>query len=478
MDDTTRIGDEALCRQACAGDREAFDALVARHYRTVWLVGVSRLDEDAAEDLAQEVFLRAWLNLGGLRSGALFGGWVARMARNLAVQWRRQGTRRSRLVQQLESEVAHMVENIPDGQPTAAEAMASAEDRRRVRGAMERLDGETRELVLLHYVERLSHSEIARRTGVHHTTVGRRLEKARAELRHEWDALERLGPAAWTPRAAALPGALGVVGLASALPPAAARNLAAAAAATAPREGAGALASTAVGFLQSHAAIAASGVAAMGTAKVVAGTAIIAGLAGVLYFAAAPDQPPGPAAAPATAAAAPAPPGAPQEQVIQTTVGMESAFALPVGQQVRLLTAVEHPVVKELRLKAVDAGTVEASAHGHGGEVESHVFAVADLPFGERTLASFHFWPERRLCAVFAYALRRSAAGGPEVLVFSANRPDLLPEFEQVSSDFKAGRIDRAASQSRRLALLEKNGMMPRDPELRALVLAKITESR
>lgn len=84
--------DTALIEAVRAGDQSKFEALLERHFRLVYLIALARLrSPEIAEDLAQEVFLRAYLHLGELAEPAQFGPWVARVARNLAIDWLRRG---------------------------------------------------------------------------------------------------------------------------------------------------------------------------------------------------------------------------------------------------------------------------------------------------------------------------------------------------------------------------------------------------
>jgi RNA polymerase sigma-70 factor, ECF subfamily len=79
--------EEDWVRRAQAGEREAFAPLVERYWGRLfrWLRGMLRHvpgHAQAAEDLAQEVLLKAWAALPALRSPAQFDGWLFRIARN------------------------------------------------------------------------------------------------------------------------------------------------------------------------------------------------------------------------------------------------------------------------------------------------------------------------------------------------------------------------------------------------------------
>ena len=81
------VSDETLVAGLAAGDRDAASAFVQRFQRRVF--GLARtivLDDRAAEDIAQEAFVRAWKHAGGYdpRRGSVVG-WLLTITRNLAI---------------------------------------------------------------------------------------------------------------------------------------------------------------------------------------------------------------------------------------------------------------------------------------------------------------------------------------------------------------------------------------------------------
>jgi RNA polymerase sigma-70 factor (ECF subfamily) len=77
--------DEELVRRARAGDAEAFGGLIERHQKTVASFLLSMFhDPDAAEDAAQEAFLKAFRGLGRFEGRSSFKTWVSRIALNEA----------------------------------------------------------------------------------------------------------------------------------------------------------------------------------------------------------------------------------------------------------------------------------------------------------------------------------------------------------------------------------------------------------
>src|SRR5687767_7011958 len=102
-DDTlAAMPDGELVTMAVAGRAEAFEALIHRYFTRVHAIAYAHLrDAEAAEDLAQEVFLRAYLKLRDLHNPAVFAPWITQMTRNEAISWLRSQVRRSRLVKMI-----------------------------------------------------------------------------------------------------------------------------------------------------------------------------------------------------------------------------------------------------------------------------------------------------------------------------------------------------------------------------------------
>ena len=82
--------DAGLVRRFCAGDRDAFVELYDRYaalVRAITYDATGRLVD--AQDLAQEVFLRAWQKRGELRDPDKFSAWLIGISRRVCLEWRR-----------------------------------------------------------------------------------------------------------------------------------------------------------------------------------------------------------------------------------------------------------------------------------------------------------------------------------------------------------------------------------------------------
>src|ERR1700733_8021361 len=84
------LSDRDLVRMARAGDRGAYGELYRRYAPMVHGILLARVSPDFADDLLQEVFLKAMTELARLREDGHFGGWIAVIARNRAADHYRQ----------------------------------------------------------------------------------------------------------------------------------------------------------------------------------------------------------------------------------------------------------------------------------------------------------------------------------------------------------------------------------------------------
>ncbi|MBN1516215.1 sigma-70 family RNA polymerase sigma factor [Candidatus Sumerlaeota bacterium] len=177
--------DNELILAAKEGDCEAFEALTQRNYRIVYSLAYAQLrDQDAAEDLVQEVFLRVYLNMDRFDPSFRFSTWITRITRNLAVDWHRRNCKHSTLAFNVPYDnVAHAIED-PDT-PDLQEQLDQKRKLKILKKAMSRLKPQHREIVLLFYVNRMKKVEIAERLELHPTQVSRELDKALVMIRRE-----------------------------------------------------------------------------------------------------------------------------------------------------------------------------------------------------------------------------------------------------------------------------------------------------
>ena len=166
--------DEALVERACAGDREAFSALVERHYDRIYRIGARVLnDAAAAEDLAQEICIGLVGKLASFRGGSRFSTWLYRVVVNAALDaMRRDGTR-----QRSERDFAE------SSAMARADQAAQEEQSAWLRQTLRRLPEDLRVTVILVLDEGLQHAEAGVVLGVSEATVSWRMHQVRRHLR-------------------------------------------------------------------------------------------------------------------------------------------------------------------------------------------------------------------------------------------------------------------------------------------------------
>lgn len=148
-----------LVEAAIAGDAEAFGLLYERHVNDVFTYLYYRLgDRTTAEDLASEVFLRAWQKIGEYRyRGLPFVAWLYRIAHNLLIDHRRRESRRPSVPLGTVTEIQDGV----DGPSSISEALTRVD----LQTAVARLSDDQQQVIVLRFILGMSPDEIARVLG-------------------------------------------------------------------------------------------------------------------------------------------------------------------------------------------------------------------------------------------------------------------------------------------------------------------------
>ena len=184
----------ALVKKAQSNDPRAFEELVGLYQNKVYklcyhLAG----NHDDAQDLSQEVFIRAYKALGNFRNEADFGTWLHRITLNIWLNIKRKNSRKIVSLDEpyesgngsnIQREVAAL-----EGDPL--EALEEKEFRGLVRTALCKLTEEHRAVLVLREIEGYSYEEVASLLGCSLGTVKSRLSRAREVLRREMTELGR-----------------------------------------------------------------------------------------------------------------------------------------------------------------------------------------------------------------------------------------------------------------------------------------------
>jgi len=196
------LTDAELVARALEGHQEAFREIVVRFERPVYsLVARMLQDPAAAEDLAQEVFIKAFRRLDTYDTQRKLSSWLFKIAHNTTIDYLRRRTPETVPLEAPSSSGTRedggggLAAVLADG---SAESPAVAAERRDMARALEqaiaRLRPEYRASVVMFYVEGASYQEICEVTGLPLGTVKTNLHRARKEL------AQHMTDLGWAPR--------------------------------------------------------------------------------------------------------------------------------------------------------------------------------------------------------------------------------------------------------------------------------------
>ncbi len=178
----------ALVERSRRGDVEAFEAL-ARHYKDKIYSYICRTIGDAgeAEDLTQEVFVRAFTSVARFRGASSFQTWLYRIATNICVDTLRRRRRTEQhafsLDEPLTTEDDAVEREIADASRSPQVLAETGELQQQVRRAIASLSEKLRTVVVLFDLQGLSYEQIAEIVDCPVGTVKSRLFNARVQLR-------------------------------------------------------------------------------------------------------------------------------------------------------------------------------------------------------------------------------------------------------------------------------------------------------
>lgn len=183
--------DRTLVRAAAGGDERAFARLVARYASSVRQVAARELHDDVlADEAMQETFVRLFRSLGSIEVGESLFPWLRRVAINIARDLQRRFQRDRRSIPIEHAPTRHIAS------PNQTDATLLARERaKEIRTAVDELQPDRREAVLLRFWKGLTYDEVAEVTGVPPGTVASRIHRALQDLgrRLETTDLARLG---------------------------------------------------------------------------------------------------------------------------------------------------------------------------------------------------------------------------------------------------------------------------------------------
>jgi len=173
------------------GDEAAFERLYRRHVGRIRGLARRMADFDEADEITQDVFVRAWEKLDGFRGASSFGTWLHRLAVNLIIERHRRSFRRSSWLTGDETALDRVAARGRDGSFSMDFA-----------AAVQRLPPGARQVFVLFDVEGYRHDEIGKLMGISVGTSKGQLHRARMILRRYLAAGRDAAPAGAPPATA------------------------------------------------------------------------------------------------------------------------------------------------------------------------------------------------------------------------------------------------------------------------------------
>ena len=180
--------ERVLVGRASEGDLAAYDELVRRYQGRIYnLVYNMTSNKEDAEDMVQDVFVKAYSSLKNFRGTASFYTWIYRIAINQTINFLKKRKKRQALSL---NDVDEGVERDPvyvelSARESPVRDTSLAELQEKLNKALLTLSEKHRTVVVLHDIQGVPHDQIARMTGCSEGTVRSRLFYARQQLQGE-----------------------------------------------------------------------------------------------------------------------------------------------------------------------------------------------------------------------------------------------------------------------------------------------------
>jgi RNA polymerase sigma-70 factor (ECF subfamily) len=171
--------DRALIQQTLEGDARAFGDLVQKYQALVYAQALRQVhNPQDAEELTQDVFLKAYQNLAQLRDADCFASWLKRIAANECASWLRQHWEARHACE----EDADLLLELPSQDAAPDQALIQRELRQAILQAIDSLPPLDRSVARSFYIDQLSYEEISAQHGLSQSAIASRLHKAKHRI--------------------------------------------------------------------------------------------------------------------------------------------------------------------------------------------------------------------------------------------------------------------------------------------------------
>lgn len=183
--DTDKLTDEEIIALYKNGNQEVFKILINRYISPLHNFIARIVNQNDAPDIVQEIFIKVWKNMNRFDSKkASFKTWIFTIARNTAIDF----SRKKRVllfsdIKENEEGSSSFEENIPDESILPLETLQKLQDREIFNETLQKLSPEENEILILHYQEEMTFSEISKILNKGLNTVKSKHRRALIKLR-------------------------------------------------------------------------------------------------------------------------------------------------------------------------------------------------------------------------------------------------------------------------------------------------------
>ena len=177
------LDDRALVKLVVEGDSRAFEPLFMRHKDTIYAMLVKRAtNSDDVEDLLQEAFMKAFVNINRYNPNYDFGAWICTIAKNTFVDFNRSRRNKALNPENNLPLEGRCTTNAQAVSPTPEESIINAQQRAQIERYIATLPEDYRELFVLRFIEEYTYEEIAEALQMKLGTVKTRIFRVRAMM--------------------------------------------------------------------------------------------------------------------------------------------------------------------------------------------------------------------------------------------------------------------------------------------------------
>lgn len=172
------ISDRELIKKSLQGDKNSLELLIKKYLKPIYSFSFNLLrDQQDAQDLTQEIFLKMWKNLKNFDENQNFKSWLFKIAKNSCIDFIRK--KKKFLVYNLET-----IENLPDLQLLLKEEAENKDLLEKIKIEIEKLSRKSKEILNLYYNFGFNFREIAQISGESINTVKSRHKRAIEKIKN------------------------------------------------------------------------------------------------------------------------------------------------------------------------------------------------------------------------------------------------------------------------------------------------------